>query len=284
MIPKEFNYVAPATVDEALAALRDGGEDAKALAGGHSLIPMMKLRLAAPTTLVDLRRISELRRIDAHNGSIEIGAMVTYQSLLNDASVTTGCPVLAECAGSIGDAQVRARGTIGGSLAHADPAADLPAAILALDATLLTSGGEIAASDFFTELFTTALEEGQIVTGVRVPRLGGRTGSAYVKIRNKASHYALVGVAAVVTLDADGTCSSIAVGVTGAASKAFRLTDAENSLKGTRLADSDIEGALDGTGKLDVEWMEDLFGSADYRKHLTGVVARRAIETAKSRL
>jgi carbon-monoxide dehydrogenase medium subunit len=284
VIPREFNYVAPATLSEALAALRDGGDDAKALAGGHSLIPMMKLRLASPTTLVDLRRIGELQGINAHNGTIEIGAMVTYRTLVNDSNITTGCPLLAECAASVGDAQVRARGTIGGSLAHADPAADLPAAALALDATLITTGGEIAASDFFKDLFTTSLGSGQIVTGVRVPRLSGKTGSAYVKVRNKASHYALVGAAVVLTLDGDGTCSNIAIGLTGASSKAFRLSDAEKALKGTRLAGNDIQGALGGVGGLDIDWMDDLFGSADYRKHLASVVTQRAIEKAKSRL
>jgi len=283
VIPKEFNYVAPATLDEALAALRDGGEDAKVLAGGHSLIPLMKLRLTAPSTLVDLRSIEELRRVDSHNGSLEIGAMVTYHTLVNDSTITGSYPLLAECAASVGDAQVRARGTIGGSLAHADPAADLPAAVLALDATLLTTGGEIAARDFFTDLFTTALEPGQIVTGVRVSRSNGKTGSAYVKVRNKASHYALVGAAAVVTLADDGTCSNIAVALTGAASKAFRMGDVENALKGTRLDDVDIHGALEGVGNLDIDWMDDLFSSADYRKHLAGVVAQRAISEAKSR-
>jgi aerobic carbon-monoxide dehydrogenase medium subunit len=285
VIPKEFEYVAPGTLDEALAALRDGGDDAKLLAGGHSLIPMMKLRLAAPTTLVDLRNINELRRLDGVNGSMEIGAMVTYHTLTTDDAVTSGCPLLAECAMSIGDAQVRARGTIGGALAHADPAADLPAAALALDATILTTGGEISAADFFTDLFTTALAPGQVLTGVRVPRKQGqgRMGSAYVKIRNKASHYALVGGAAVVTLDADGTCTAIALGITGAAAKAFRLSSVEEALRGTRLEANDVQGALEKVRETDVDWMDDLFGSADYRKHLTGIVAARAIETARSR-
>jgi carbon-monoxide dehydrogenase medium subunit len=244
----------------------------------------MKLRISSPTTLVDLRRISDLQRINAQNGSLEIGSMVTYRTLINDSSVSLGCSLLAECASAIGDNQVRARGTIGGSLAHADPAADLPAAILALDATLLTTGGDIAAGDFFTDLFTTALASGQLLTGVRVPASNGKTASAYIKVRNKASHYALVGAAAVVTMADDGTCSNIAVALTGAASKAFRLTDAEGKLKGTRLEDGDLSGAFEGVSSLDVDWMDDLFGSADYRKHLAAVVAQRAVQTAKSRL
>jgi carbon-monoxide dehydrogenase medium subunit len=284
MIPKEFNYIAPATLDEALAALRDGGDEAKVLAGGHSLIPTMKLRLASPATLVDLRRISDLQRINAQDGNIEIGSMVTYRTLINDSTVTSGCSLLSECASSVGDAQVRARGTIGGSLAHADPAADLPAAILALNATLLTTGGDIAAADFFTDLFTTSLASGQLLTGVRVPKSSGKSASAYIKVRNKASHYALVGAAAVITMADDGTCSNIAIALTGAASKAFRLTDAEGKLKGTRLEDGDLSGAFEGVSGLDVDWMDDLFGSADYRKHLAAVVAQRAVQTAKSRL
>lgn len=284
MIPKEFNYVAPATLDEALTALRDGGDDAKVLAGGHSLIPMMKLRLAMPTTLVDLARIGDLHRVNAANGHIELGSMVTYHTLHSDETVTSGSPLLAECAMSIGDAQVRARGTLGGSIAHADPASDLPAAILALDATLLTTSGEIGAADFFVDLFTTALEPGQLITGIRVPRMGDRTGGAYVKIRNKASHYALVGGAALLSLDQEGVCSHASIGITGAASRAFRLSEVEDALKGTRLEENDVKGALGKLDNLDVDWMEDLFGSADYRRHLTGIVTARAIETARSRI
>src|SRR5262249_18586469 len=160
----------------------------------------MKLRLSSPTTLVDLRRIGDLQRINAQNGTLEIGSMVTYRTLINDSSVSSGCALLAECASAIGDNPVRARGTLGGSLAHPDPAADLPAAILALDATLLTTGGDIPAGDFFTDLFTTALASGQLLTGVRVPTSNGKTASAYIKVRNKASHYALVGAAAVLTM------------------------------------------------------------------------------------
>ncbi len=283
MIPKEFDYVAPGTLDEALSALRDGGDDAKLLAGGHSLIPTMKLRLAAPTLLVDLGRISQLKEIRASNGSLEIGSMATHYQVHTNGDIADGCSLLAEMARSIGDAQVRARGTLGGSIAHADPAADATAAVLALGATIVTNSREIAAGDFFIDLFTTALEPGEIITSIRVPRSTGNAGSAYVKVRNKASHYALVGVAAVVSLDGDGTCSDIALGITGAAARPFRLTDAENALKGTRLADNDLKGAVGTIGAMDVDWMSDLFGSADYRKHLAEVVATRAVETAKGR-
>jgi carbon-monoxide dehydrogenase medium subunit len=296
MIPKEFSYVAPGSLEEALQALREGGEDAKPLAGGHSLIPAMKIRLAAPTTLVDLRKIGELQGIQAEGNGIRVGAMVTYKKLQESAELSGGCPLLQECAATIGDMQVRARGTIGGSLAHADPAADITAAVLALDGVMLVAGlngnnggggisrREIAAGDFFVDLLSTALESGEILTGVRVPRLQGRTSSAYVKIRNKASHYALVGVAAVLQLGDDGTCTSAAVAITGAASKPFRLTSVEDSLRGSKLEDGDIESALGTIGDVDAEWMSDLFGSEEYRRHLTGVAARNAINTARERI
>ena len=199
--------------------------------------------------------------------------------------------MLAECAASIGDEQVRARGTIGGSLAHADPAADLPAAILALDAVFSVShvnGGvssrDIPAADFFADLMTTALEPGEILTSIRMPSVSGRPGSAYVKIRNKASHYALVGAAVMLQLDGDGTCSKASIAITGAASKAFRLTEVENALQGTRLEANDISNAVGKVSAHDVEWMSDLFGSEEYRQHLTGVVASRAIDMARSRI
>jgi aerobic carbon-monoxide dehydrogenase medium subunit len=283
MIPKAFDYVAPGTLDEAVNALRQGGEDAKVLAGGHSLIPMMKVRLAAPALLVDLGRIGQLQEIRSANGSLEIGSMVTHYQLHTNGDVANGGALLAETARAIGDAQVRARGTIGGSIAHADPAADATAAVLALGGTIVTNNREIPASDFFVDLFTTALEPGEIITAIRVPRTGDRTGAAYVKVRNKASHYALVGAAAVVSLDGDGSCREISVALTGAASKPFRVQECENTLRGTRLEENDLEAAVGKIGATDVDWMSDLFGSAEYRQHLAGVVARRTIEAAKGR-
>lgn len=287
MIPKEFNYVAPGTLEEALKALKDGGEDAKVLAGGHSLIPLMKLRLAEPSVLVDLRKIESLGKITSEGGNTTIGAMVTHSVLTGLGNV----PLLAECAASIGDEQVRARGTIGGSLAHADPAADLPAAILALDGVLTVShmnGGvssrDIPASDFFVELFTSALQPGEILTSIRIPQVPGGVGTAYVKIRNKASHYALVGAAVTLQMNNDGTCNNAAIGMTGAAATPFRLTEVENALQGTRVEGKDISNAVGKVSKHDVEWMSDLFGSEEYRKHLAGVVTSRAIEMARSRV
>ena len=283
MIPGRFTYHRPGSVSEAVKLLASLGEDARPLAGGHSLIPMMKVRLAAPALLVDLRRIGQLKEIRSNNGSLEIGSMVTHYQLHTSENVSGGSALLAETARAIGDNQVRARGTIGGSIAHADPAADATAAVLALGATIVTNNREIAASDFFVDLFTTALEPGEIITAIRVPRSGGRSGAAYVKVRNKASHYALVGAAAVVTLGDDGSCSDIAVAITGASAKPFRLEALENALRGTRLEENDLNGAAGTVGSTDVDWLSDLFGSGDYRKHLTGVVARRAVEAAKGR-
>jgi carbon-monoxide dehydrogenase medium subunit len=283
MIPKEFDYVAPATLDEALSALRDGGDDAKVLAGGHSLIPMMKVRLASPTLLVDLRRLDDLKKVTANNGHLDIGSMVTYYQLHTNGDIANNCSLLAETALAIGDNQVRARGTLGGSIAHADPAADSTAAVLALGATIVTNTREIAASDFFLDFFTTALQPGEIITAIRVPGSSGNTKSAYVKVRNKASHYALVGAAVVLSMSDDGTCSDAAVAITGAASKPFRLEGVENALKGTRLESNDLKGALSSIDSTEADWMSDLFGSANYRKHLTGVVAGRALEAARSR-
>jgi carbon-monoxide dehydrogenase medium subunit len=290
VIPKKFDYAAPGTLEEALKALRDGGDDAKVLAGGHSLIPMMKLRLAEPTLLVDIRKIGDLHGFRRDNGHVTIGSLVTHYEL-QTMDPSEGFPLLAETAASIGDAQVRARGTLGGSLAHADPAADMPAAILALDGAFvvahLHSGvttREIQARDFFLDLFTTALEPGEIVTGIKVPVIEGKAGSAYVKVRNKASHYALAGAAVVLQVGNDGVCSNAAVAITGAASKAFRLEGVENALKGTRLEANDLKNAAGKAGEADVGWMSDLFGSEEYRRHLAGVVTSRALESARSRI
>jgi carbon-monoxide dehydrogenase medium subunit len=291
MIPKEFDYVAPATIEEALGALRDGGEDAKVLAGGHSLIPLMKLRLAAPSLLVDLRKIGDLRNVGSADGNVSIGAMVTHNTLMTSRDLLDTCPLISECAASIGDEQVRARGTIGGSIAHGDPAADLPAALLAMDGVVTVAhmnGGvtmrEIPSSDFFVDLLTTALEDGEILTGIRVPRLPSGTGTAYVKIRNKASHYALVGAAVVLTIGQDETCTNAAIAITGAASKPFRLTQVEDALKGTRASETDVSSAIGSIEGLDVDWMSDLQGSEEYRRHLTGVVTARAVQAARGRI
>ncbi len=289
MIPKEFDYAAPSSLDEALALLAQHGEEAKILAGGHSLIPLMKLRLAEPGLLVDLGRIGALRGIQAGaDGAVSIGAMTTYNALTQAANPGGGLRLLAECAAQVGDAQVRNRGTLGGSLAHGDPAADLPAAALALNAELEVAGSggatrRIKAADFFTAMLTTDLQAGEILTQIHVPAQAAQSGTAYVKLRNKASHYALVGVAAVVTLGADGKIAQATLGVTGATATPFRAADAEAALLGGDPGNGVIDHAAGLFAGHDGDWMEDLHGSVDYRKHMVTVVARRAIRLAAQR-
>jgi len=289
MIPKEFNYAAPSSLDEALALLAQHGEEAKILAGGHSLIPLMKLRLAEPTLLVDLGRIAALRGITAGaGGAVSIGAMTTYKALTGAAAQGGGLGLLAECAAQVGDAQVRNRGTLGGSAAHADPAADLPAPLLALNAELEVAGTggatrRIKAADFFTGMLTTALEPGEILTHIHLPAGAAHSGAAYVKLRNKASHYALVGVAAVVTLGSDGKIAQATLGVTGATATPFRAAAAEAALLGGDPGNGVIDHAASLFAGQDGDWMEDLHGSVDYRKHMVAVIARRAIRLAAQR-
>lgn len=283
MISSAFAYHAPTSVAEAVDLLTEHGEDAKLLAGGHSLIPLMKLRLAEPGVLIDLGKIADMAYIREDGGGLAIGAMTTYAALESSDAVRRRAPVLADAARQVADAQVRNMGTIGGSLAHADPAGDLPAVAIALNAELITSsqGGHrsIGADDFFVDLLTTALEPAEILNEIRIPALAPRSGSAYAKFGNKASHYAIVGVAAVVTLAADGSCAAASIGVTGAGPNAVRAGDAEAALAGSALDDAAISAAASAAGN-GIEFNEDVHASAEYRAHLTAVYAERAIRAA----
>lgn len=273
MIPTGFEYRRPATLEEAANLLAEPGE-ARVLAGGHSLLPAMKLGLAQPNTLVDLGGIAELRTLREAEGQIEIGAMVTHDAIASSELLRRTCPLLPEVAGRIGDVQVRNRGTIGGSLAHADPAADWPAAILALEAELEVHGSTgkrtIPAKEFFVDLFQTALQPGEILTTIRVPATG--KGVAYEKFAQKASGFALCGVAAVLDRDA------VRVGITGVAPKPYRATRVESALRG-RLSGDAIARAAEQAAH-GVEPLADLSGSRDYRAHLARVLTRRALERA----
>src|SRR5579884_2959587 len=227
MYPSEFAYAAPTTVAEAVRLLQQGNGEAKVLAGGQSLIPLLKLRLAEPGALVDLRRIPELRGIREEGNAVVVGAMTTYFDVLKSPVLSRRVPLLAEAVQQVGDMQVRARGTVGGSLAHADPAGDLPAVALALDATLTAMGPTgtrtLGIRDFFVDMLTTALRPDEVLTQIRVPAIDApRTGSAYMKHRHPASGYAVVGVAVVLQLASDGTCQSARVAITGAPTKAMR--------------------------------------------------------------
>jgi len=286
MIPASFEYAAPKSVDEALKLLTTHGADAKVLAGGHSLIPLLKLRLAAPKYLVDLRRVPGLSQIEERDGRIEIGALVTHATIEASDLLKRICPLLPETAAEIGDVQVRNCGTIGGSLAHADPAADYPAAVLALEAEIVAqvSGGTraIRAGDFFVDLLTTALRQGELLTAVRVALLGPRTGSAYQKVHHPASGFALVGVAAVVTLAENGEIAGARVGVTGMAAKAFRASRVEEVLRGRRPDAGTLRAAAERIAD-EVEVINDIHSSSDYRAELGRVHARRALERAVAR-
>jgi aerobic carbon-monoxide dehydrogenase medium subunit len=286
MYPAAFDYHAPASVDDALRLLGTLGDDAKLLAGGHSLIPILKLRFAQPAHLIDIRRIPGLAGIREDGDAVVIGATTTHRAVEHSDLLKRLVPILPEAAAHIGDPLVRNVGTMGGSLAHADPGADLPAVILALGAELRTAsargGRTIAADDFFVGLLTSALEPDELLVEVRVPRARGRVGMAYEKHPHPASGYALAGVAAVVSLDGAGAVASARVAITGVGERAMRVAAVERALAG---AGSDA-GSLDqaaGAIADDVEPRDDLQGSAEYKRELLRVVARRAIARAVER-
>ena len=283
MIAQNFEYQAPTNLKDALGLLAQ--EDTKALAGGMSLIPLMKLRLAAPGQLVDIGRIADLNFIHEEGGMLRIGATTTHYQVESSPLVRSRCPLLAEAASHIGDIQVRNVGTIGGSVAHADPAADYPASLLALEAKVALvsakSKRELPISDFFVDTFTTALEPGEIVQAVVVPIEDQSVGTSYQKVVQPASGFAIVGVAARIR-KSGGKIAMCRMGVTGLSGTAFRPTAVERALEGTAGSPSDIQkaSALIAQG---VEANSDLHASAEYRKHLAQVYAMRALAVALSR-
>ena len=285
MISTQFDYVCAQTLDEALTLLAEN-EDAKILAGGHSLIPAMKLRLAMPPLLIDIGRIPDLCHIREEGNQILIGAMTSHYQIESSELLKNICPLLPECAGHIGDVQVRNKGTIGGSLAHSDPAGDWPAAAIALNAELVAASknGErsISVDDFFVDLMTTALRPGEILREIRIKKRGGRTGQAYVKMHHPASGFAVIGVAASITLDDSGGCQDASIGITGVSAKAYRARAVESALKGKTPDDQAIvDAAAHATEGVDVNG--DLFASEDYRRHLAVVYTKRAIGLAIER-
>ena len=258
----KFNYIKADSVEAAASAL-SGGDDPKLLAGGMTLLPTMKQRLAAPEELIDLGGIDDLRGISVDGGTVTIGAMTTHATVAASADVQSAIPALAELAGKIGDPQVRNRGTIGGSIANSDPSADYPAAVVALGATVVTNKREIAGDDFFIDIFETALDEDEIITAVKFPV---PEKAAYIKFPNPASRYAVVGV----FVCAGG--GDVRVGVTGAGPCAYRATDMEDALKANFSAD-----ALDGVSIGCDELNSDMHASADFRASLVTVGAKRAV-------
>jgi carbon-monoxide dehydrogenase medium subunit len=286
MNPSQFAYQRAGSVDEAIALLEEHGEGAKLIAGGHSLLPIMKLRLAEPEMLIDIGRIPDLRGVRRDEGEIAIGALVTHHQIATDAQIRSAAPLLADTAARVGDRQVRNRGTIGGALAHADAAADYPAAILALDATIIARGprGErrIAAREFFVDFLTTDLQPDEVLTEVRSPVPSEGHGWSYQKLANQASGYALVGVGAIVVLDADDAFTDIRVGVTGTAAVPWRAEATESALRGQRL-DAGAVAAAAELVDAGVEPLDDLHGSAEYRRRVTRGLTRRAILEAVGR-
>ena len=286
MYPAAFEYHAPTSVKDALRLLGKLKDDAKLLAGGHSLIPMMKLRLAQPGHLIDLKKVKGLSGIKEEKGALVIGAMTTHWEIEASKTVKAKVPVLAEVAGIIGDPAVRNKGTLGGSVAHADPAADWPAAMLALGAEMVCEGPKgkrtVKVDDWFVGLMTTAVKGNEILTAVRVPVWPAGSGAAYMKFPHPASRFAVVGVCAAVTLDKQGVCTRAGVAVTGAGTKAVRAKGVEAALTGKTLDAAAIEAAAQKAAQ-GVDVQADLQGSVEYKAHLCRVFAKRAITEAVKR-
>ena len=284
MFPSNFDYRAPTSLNEAVSLLQGHDGDIKLLAGGQSLIPLLKLRLAQPAQLVDIGRVPELRGIHDEGSGIVVGATTTYAQVLDSALAQRRAPLLGQAIRQIGDPQVRARGTVGGSLAHADPSGDLPAVALALNAELRTlsqrGARSIPADQFFVDLLTTALESDAIVTSIRFEATDTPgMGTAYMKHRHPASGYAVVGVAAVVRVNDDGTCGDVRIGITGASTHAVRASATEQALAGRALDDAAIAGAANlATDGLNL--LSDTYASDEFRAQLTRVLTRRAITEA----
>ena len=280
MTPYSFNYHKATSIEDAIAQLQHHGEDAKFIAGGHSLVPAMKLRLSDPSALIDLQGLDELKQITEDATHIHIGALVTHRMVETSSLVQEKCSALAEAAGGIGDPQVRNKGTIGGSLAHADPSADYPALVLALGAQITVQGPNgvrtINADDYFTGMFDTALQDTELITRVSFPILGNNVSAAYAKFPNPASRYAVVGVAVCVEKDGQGACSHARVAITGASETAFRATAMEQALAGKPVNAATIAAASSNLPNED-DMLSDLSGSAAYRAHLCGVMAKRAL-------
>jgi aerobic carbon-monoxide dehydrogenase medium subunit len=283
MIPTAFDYSRATSVDEAIAKLGAAKGQGKLIAGGHSLVPLMKLRLSEPTLLIDIARIKELSGIREAKDRIEIGAGTVHHMVATSALLQRVCPMLSEAAASIGDAQVRNRGTIGGSLAHADPAADYPAVMLALDADIQVKGSKgsrtVKADAFFRGLFTVDLAADEIITGVQFTPVKS---AAYAKLHQRASHFAIVGVAAALQV-ASGKIQSARVAVTGASSHAQRLADVESALAGKAASAETIAAAARHAGSKLADLNSDIHASEDYRRAMVPVFAERALTAALAR-
>jgi carbon-monoxide dehydrogenase medium subunit len=281
MIPVAFDYLRPSTVEDAIAALSEAGDEGKVLAGGQSLLPVLRLRLAAPTVLVDLNGMAQLRGIRDDGDAIVVGAMTTHDEVCTSPVVLEHAPLLAQAARTVGDRQVRHRGTLGGSLAHADPGADLPSVALALDATYVLAGPNgrrtITAKEFAVDLFTTALEPNEVLVEVRVPKLPG-WGAHYEKFHRTAQAWSIVAVAATVQRS-NGAIGSARVALTNMGPTSVRATQLEEALAGCA-ANAEAIAAACAAADQGAAPMDDLTASADYRRHLVRVLAARAVQAA----
>jgi aerobic carbon-monoxide dehydrogenase medium subunit len=282
MIPASFDYVRPSSVSDAVGALADGGEDAKVIAGGQSLLPLLRLRLAYPELLVDIGGLDELRGVSDGGDHLLIGARTAHYQVVHDPLISEHCGLLAQAAGTVADPAVRHRGTLGGSLAHADPAGDLPAVIVALDATMIAAGPagsrEIPAGEFFVDYLTTALQPGEILTGIRVPKLGTEWGYRYEKFHRTAQAWAIVGVAALVRRS-DGHVAEARVGLTNMGSVPIRAAAVETAAAGAPASPEALRAAAAGAAE-GTQPPADLHGAPDYRRHLARVLTGRALEAA----
>ena len=284
MISSPFEYSRATSLDDALAKLGASNGDGKFIAGGHSLVPLMKLRLSEPKVLIDIARIPGLAGIREKDGKIEIGAGTVHHDVASSALLRQACPAIAECAGDIGDPQVRNRGTLGGSLAHADPAADYPAVMLALDAEIHLKGPKgwraVKAADFFKGLFTVDLAGDEIIAGVQFTPVKS---AAYAKLHQRASHFAIVGVAAAVDVK-NGAIQSARIGVTGASAHATRLTDVEKALAGKPATAATVDAAAQNAGAKLQDVNADIHASEEYRRAMVAVFTGRALKAALARV
>lgn len=285
MYPEKFDYYRANSVEEAINLLQEH-QDAKLLAGGHSLLPAMKLRLAAPQVLVDIGRLNDLKGITHNNGLITMEALTTYSNLLNSQVLQEQCPLLIETAALVADQQVRNKGTIGGSLVHADPAADLPATLMVLEATFHLTGPngnrQVAASDFFVDLLTTVTEPDELLTAIEIKPLAANTGTAYLKFEHPASGFAICGAAAIVTLGKNGLAEKVSLCFNGVSTTPYHANTIAQALVGTDLNDEAINKAVDENLSIE-DPMQDIHASGPYRIQLAKVYGKRALKLAYER-
>lgn len=282
MIPAAFDYVRAGTVDEAVAALVESGDDAKVLAGGQSLLPLLRLRLAYPSVVIDIGRVPELRGVREDGAAVVIGAMTTHHEVLHDPLIRQHCGLVAEATATVADPAVRHRGTFGGALAHADPAGDLPAVALALDAEMVVQGPggrrTVPAAEFFVDYLTSALAPDEVLVEVRLPKLAGPWGYRYEKFQRVAQAWAIVGVAAAVRRD-NGSIGEARIGLTNMGTTPIRARATEAALAGVAAQEGAVAAAAEHAAE-EAEPSSDLNAQADYREHLARVLTRRAVLAA----